>query len=312
MDEIIGQIFGDVVEMRYLCRGIQSEDRMKTNSNLKNYVMKYVKYFLVALLAICVGLFVYWQREQLQQVKNIQSSKETVSKLQDSIQALKNDVASLQDSVKNILAKNPDLDVQMRLNHLEKEVEKYRWDFGQTVNDYNDKMSHWLAFLTIILAVVAIGGPYLSNKWSEKNIEKLLKDADKKAETAQTKAEKVVESVKTDADTAKEHAKNAEEFVNAAKEHAENAKGFVNDAKKEAENAEGILSTAKEQAEKSLAVINELKTQIVNELTPLKETANKSETLLNSIQEYFEKIKNNHVENTSDIGEQQIQKEDNH
>ncbi len=196
---------------------------------------------------------------------------------------------SLQDSIQSLRADNADL--RKQLDKMEKEVEKYRWDFGQTVNDYNDKMSHWLAYLTIILAVVAIGGPYLSNKWSEKNIEKLLKDAEKKAETAQTKADEVVGSVSADANTAKEQAKKAEEFVNAAK--------------KQAEKAEGILSTAIEEAEKSLTVVKELETQIVNELTPLKKTAFEAETLLKSVQDYFEKIKNIQVDNTTDIDKQQ-------
>ena len=112
--------------------------------------MKYVKFFLIALLAICVGLFVYWTVEQLQQVKTFLSSKETVSNLQDSIQALKNDVASLQDSVKNILAKNPDIDVQMRLNHLDEEVNLYRDDVRHSVNEYHNKMDIKLNIISIL------------------------------------------------------------------------------------------------------------------------------------------------------------------
>ena len=142
--------------------------------------MKYVKFFLVVLLAIGVGLFVYWQGEKLQLEKNIQSSKETVSNLQDSIQALKNDVASLQDSVKNILAKHPDLEVQMRLNHLDEEVNLYRDDVRHSVNEYHDKMDHKLNYISILMAALGIFAaifgliyPYYENKKLEKKIDEV-------------------------------------------------------------------------------------------------------------------------------------------
>ena len=148
--------------------------------------MKYVKFFLIALLAICVGLFVYWTVEQLQQVKTFLSSKETVSNLQDSIQALKNDVASLQDSVKNILAKNPDIDVQMRLNHLDEEVNLYRDDVRHSVNEYHNKMDIKLNIISILMAALGIFAalfgliyPYIENKKLEKKIDEVRIQVDK-------------------------------------------------------------------------------------------------------------------------------------
>ena len=89
---------------------------------------------------------------------------------------------SLQDSIQSLRADNADL--RKQLDRMEKEVDKYRWDFGQTVNDYNDKMSNHIGVLTLILAVFALITsilafyiPYTTNKRLEKEIDEVKKQA---------------------------------------------------------------------------------------------------------------------------------------
>lgn len=162
---------------------------------------------------------------------SIQSLQETVMSLRGTIQDLQGTAQSLMDSIQHVEARNKEQDLHKQVDFLEKEVDRYQSHFSMSVNDYNDKMDHWLTFLTIIFAIIAIGVPYFSNKWSEKNIEKLLKEASEKADNAKNalidfdpkvkKAEEVVstiEGLKNNVVEATRKAKAVQYFVQALQE----------------------------------------------------------------------------------------------
>lgn len=272
--------------------------------------MKYLIPFLTMLMFFCFGIYGLWNSEQLQQEEIIQSSQTALNDLQDSIRALQNNVATLQDSVKNALANDPDLDLQKRIDFLEKEVVLYQNHYSQTVNDYNDKMSIWLAIMTIILAIIAIGGPYLSNKWSEKNIEKLLKDADIKAGKAQTKANKAVKSVKKYAAFAEKNANVSMARCELAEKHANTAKEQANDAEKEAAFAEQHAKAAKEQAdlvETKMDSVNNLLHDLKDHINSITKTAKDVEDLRIAIEQLSKKqqiVPLNNLEDSNNLNGQ--------
>ena len=137
----------------------------------------------------------YFHTNFAQYQDSINGLQVTMSSIRDSLQSMQssfkaiNDsintsLSLLLDSVQSLQAKIQKLDVENQMNLLEKDFEKYRWDFGQTVENYNDKMSNHITFLSIILAVFAlvtavwgIWYPYTTNKKLEKEIEEVKKQA---------------------------------------------------------------------------------------------------------------------------------------
>ena len=200
--------------------------------------------FLSLLIFVCLGAYAQkkesspqddsitiLQASVLSLQDSIQSLQATVISLRGAIQDLQGTALSLMDSIQNVEARNKKQDLHTQVDFLEKEVVRYQNHFSMSVNDYNDKMDHWLTFLTIIFAIIGIGVPYLFNKWSEKNIEKLLKEASEKADNAKNalidfdpkikKAEEIVttiEGLKDNVVEATRKAKAVQYFVQALQE----------------------------------------------------------------------------------------------
>lgn len=177
---------------------------------------------------------------------SIQSLQVAISSLHDSIQSVQSayytqkdsinaSLSILLDSIQSLQVKIQKLDVEKQMNQLEKEFEKYRWDFGQSVDNYNDKIAIWLAIITLIIAAFGIAIPYNMNSKNEKYMEKLLQDAKDKADKAENalndlqpkvkKAEGVVttiEGLKGNVDEAAKKAKAIQYFIQALQESDEN------------------------------------------------------------------------------------------
>ena len=149
---------------------------METKS-IKQTGMKYSYLFFPTLLFLIIGLYGAIFYEPVKEITP-QSPQLTISDIQDSISALQKNVAALQDSVKNMLAKNPNLDLQMHVNNLEDELKITREDVRHSINDYNDKMSNYLSYLFILLiaicllfAIFCYVVPFSENKKLEEKIE---------------------------------------------------------------------------------------------------------------------------------------------
>ncbi len=236
---------------------------MKTES-IKHTDMKYP--FFAVLFICCFGIYGHWKGEQLQHKETLQSSQTAVSKLQDSIQALQNSVASLQDSVKNMLAKNPDLDVQMRLNHLEDEVKISREDVRNSISDYNDKMDHWLnkmSFLLTIMGLLAALFGFVVPYLERKDLADKIEDINKKLADVQDIKKQINEDKTIVEDKAKE-AKSRQLFNEAVnEENSDKAIEIYNECIKidpdfaEAYNNRGVLYLKKGDKDKAENDFNE-------------------------------------------------------
>ena len=197
----------------------ESKKQTENTKPIKLTWMDYGFLSISLLMFFCIALYFGYIYEPKQE-ETPQSPQETVCEIQDSIRALQNSVASLQDSVKNILAKNPDIDVQMRLNHLEDELKITRDDVRHSVNDYNDKMSNYLSKLSILLSIMGVLAalfgfvvPFLERR----DLADKIEDINKKLADAQDIKKQINEDKTIVENTAKE-AKALQLFNEAVKE----------------------------------------------------------------------------------------------
>lgn len=215
------------------------------------------------LMIVCIVLFFVWKDEIFQKVETLQSSQIAVCDLQDSIQALKNDVASLQDSVKNILAKNPDLDLQMKMNDIKEEVKIYRDDFRHSVNEYHDKMDEKLNILTSIIGLIGVvfGAiiPYIFNRESAKN----AKIAKEEAENAKTQVAASQEAVK-----------DANRKVYQANQALDQAITSVKQSQIEAETAKNAAGKANDKLTQAQLALDDARKSANNAITKAKAIQN--------------------------------------
>ena len=186
-------------------------------------------------------------------------SKDTTNTIEVSISAL-------QDSIQHLLLTNQSQ--QKQIDELNKKV-------TDSIADYNDKMSHWLALFAIVLAIFSIIIPHIMNSKSEKYMSKILDDAKKEANEARAQAT------------------SAQVQVGEAKQQAISAKKQVDEAKQQVTSAKEQVDEAKQQVTKTLKQVNEAKLQA----SLAQEHAQNAKHLMSEVQEMKDQISK--IQNTT-------------
>ena len=232
---------------------METESKKQTEKieTIKQTGMEYSYLFILVLILTFIVIPLYGAFCYEPSQKGIpQTAQVTISNIQDSIRVLNNDVISLQDSINNILAKNLDLELKMKVNNLENEVIKYRDDFRHSVNEYHDKMDHKINLIAIIMGVLGVVfgilAPWFFNSHSADNAEKARNEAEtakKKVEDAQKaleEATKSAEQAQKDAKTAKQSAEKTAEVKKDVKRLAQNIINTNEDVKNAIKKAQAV------------------------------------------------------------------------
>ena len=143
------------------------------------------------------------------------------------VQPQKTELQVLEESVAQLQAENQTM--QKQLESIEKDVELYRGDVRAETSKMNTNMALWLAVLTIIMAILGVAIPLILNRRNERSMEKMLEDvksqansADNQAKEATKQAEQAKKAV-AEIEELKKHVTEIEEQINKDTIAAENA-----------------------------------------------------------------------------------------
>lgn len=197
--------------------------------------MKFKAPLLVLFFFSCLCVFA-------QKANHARQNTPTVTELNTKIQQLQSDNHKLEE----------------QLCALEKEVELYREDVRQKSTELNDNMSHWLAMLSGILAIIGVSlgvvAPILVNRGYEEQLKKYLdkglQDVKTQLTSVSQQAKKAEDAVKT-SETLKDQIDEMEKKIGNDTELAQNAARLSQEAKDKVSVLEKKIAKYSETAEKA-------------------------------------------------------------